>query len=123
MKLTRRQFATALAAAAADPFALYRLVDRAAQRPQRPRSRGPAFVEQHLLRDLQVIEDDGVEVIVPPLHHRIVTARIAVAETRQALAEARRVLERTLASLDQRYTPCPAGLGITVAWGLPYFRR
>src|SRR5207237_1361578 len=31
-------------------------------------------------------------------------------------------LERRLAGLDRRFEPTPAGLGVTVAWGLPYFR-
>ena len=123
MRLTRRQFAAALAVAATDPFALYRLVDRAAHRPTRRASSAPPTAEQHLLRDLAVVQDDGVEVIVPPLHHRVITARVAVAETGAALDDARSTLERTLAELDRDYPPSAAGLGVTVAWGLPYFGR
>ena len=36
---------------------------------------------------------------------------------------ARRDLEDALAELESRYPATPAGLGVTVAWGLPYFRR
>src|SRR6185436_6257828 len=32
-------------------------------------------------------------------------------------------LERALRELEERFPPTPAGLGITVAWGLPYFER
>ena len=32
-------------------------------------------------------------------------------------------LEDALAELESRYPATPAGLGVTVAWGLPYFRR
>ena len=31
-------------------------------------------------------------------------------------------LTATLAELESQYPATPAGLGITVAWGLPYFR-
>jgi hypothetical protein len=62
-----------------------------------------------------------VEVLVPPLHHEIVTARIAVDAA--GLRDARSKLEQVLAALDAEYAATPAGLGVTVAWGLPYFRR
>src|SRR5581483_10766795 len=61
--------------------------------------------------------------VVPPLHHQLVTARVKVGESKKELAAAQQQLEETLAGLEQRYEPSPAGLGITVAWGLPYFRR
>ena len=32
-------------------------------------------------------------------------------------------VENALAGLDRDYEPTPAGLGVTVAWGIPYFRR
>ena len=38
-------------------------------------------------------------------------------------ARRRRQLESVLARLETQFEPTPAGLGITVAWGLPYFRR
>ena len=30
---------------------------------------------------------------------------------------------RVLDGLDRDYAPSPAGLGVTIAWGLPYFHR
>jgi hypothetical protein len=66
------------------------------------------------------VVDNGVEVIVPPLHHRVVTANLRVGETPAALGDARRVFERALAELDDRYA---GSLAVTVAWGTPYFRR
>jgi hypothetical protein len=39
------------------------------------------------------------------------------------LAAAQKRLEKALVSLEKRYPATPAGLGVTVAWGLPYFRR
>src|SRR5919204_6631823 len=69
---------------------------------------------------METITDEGVEVLVPPLHHRVVTAKVRPGtDLRMAQAE----LERRLAGLDRRFEPTPAGLGVTVAWGLPYFRR
>lgn len=123
MKPTRKQFAAALAAAAVDPSALYRLVEHIAQKPTRQGQTGRPPVEQHLLRDVQIVRDDGVEVLVPPLHHRVITARVAVAEQPTSLRGARNTLQKTLVGLEADYSPSAAGLGITVAWGLPYFRR
>jgi hypothetical protein len=124
MRLTRRQFAAALAAAAAiDAVALYELLDRAVDKPNRRGATGPPPTEQHLLDSLEVVRDDGIEVIVPPLHHMVVTARAEFGEGRRAIANAREAFERALASLDSDYPLTAAGLGVTVAWGLPYFRR
>jgi hypothetical protein len=39
------------------------------------------------------------------------------------LAAAQHRLEQALASLERRYPATPSGLGVTVAWGLPYFSR
>jgi hypothetical protein len=58
---------------------------------------------------------------VPPLHHRVLTARVVVA--RPDLLDAQRELEQALAGLERDYAPSPTGLGVTVAWGLPYFSR
>ena len=57
--------------------------------------------------------------LVPPLHHAVVTARVRATDLRKA----RLHLEQALQTLDARYPLTPAGLGVTVAWGLPYFRR
>ena len=123
MKLTRKQFAAALAAAAGDPSALYRLVEHAAEKPTRQDRTGPRLVEQHLLRDVRIVRDDGVEVLVPPLHHRVITAHVAVAEQPASLREARKTLQKALAGLEADYPTSAAGLGVTIAWGLPYFHR
>jgi hypothetical protein len=123
MKLTRKELTAALAAAALDPAGVYRLVEEAAAKPTRQGRTGRPLVEQHLLRDMAIVRDDGVEVIVPPLHHRVITARVAVSEQPASLRDARRTLEKALAGLEADYPSSPAGLGIALAWGLPYFRR
>jgi hypothetical protein len=118
--LTRRSFLAGGAAAALGATGFYQLVDElAGAAPGRPPGR--PLPEQHLLDGIRIVHQDGVAVLVPPLHHEVVTARVAVdsADLRGARVE----LERVLGGLDEDYTPTPAGLGVTVAWGRPYFDR
>jgi hypothetical protein len=74
------------------------------------------------MHGIRIVRDNGVEVVVPPRHHQIVTAMLRVGRDRRALGAARRELEHTLAGLDRRFASTPAGLGTTVAWGRTYFR-
>src|SRR5262245_66545410 len=109
MRLTRRQVVGAAAASVGGAAGIYELVDRLAEKPRRPALTGPRPKEQHVLDGVEVVVDDGVEVLVPPLHHRVVTARVAVDETPAALRDARRAVERTLAALDAESPVPPAG--------------
>jgi hypothetical protein len=122
MKATRRGVIVGAAGAVAGAAGLYGLVDRLTGTPPRPAAspsvRGP---EQHLLDGLVIRQDNGIDVVVPPLHHELVTARVVVDHVDAADAQA--ALEEKLASLDAAYPATPAGLGVTVAWALPYFRR
>jgi hypothetical protein len=122
MRLTRRQLIAGGAVAGLGAAGIYELVDRLGSSPSRPAAEG-LTPEQHLLQGVRIVQDNGVEVVVPPLHHQLVTARVKVAERKQDLQEAQAALEDALAKLDGRYEPTPAGLGVAVAWGLPYFRR
>jgi hypothetical protein len=120
MKLTRRQVLAGAAAGVIGAGGIYELVDQlSGGTPARPD--GALRPEQHLLDGVRVVNSEGVEVLVPPLHHRILTATVAAhpADLRDAQTE----LERTLAGLERDYAPTPAGLGITLAWGIPYFTR
>jgi hypothetical protein len=121
MRLDRRRFLGAAAATALGGAGIYELVDRLAggspARPARTVAGLPA--EQHVLEGVAVDDQAGVEVLVPPLHHAIVTARVRATDLRAA----QRALEDALRELESRYEPTPAGLGVTVAWGLPYFER
>ncbi len=122
MRLTRRQvIAGAAAGAALGTAGIYELVDQLTDSPERPAAPEQLGPEQHLLFGVRTVEDNGVEVLVPPLHHEVVTARVKV--DRSDLRDAQRALEQALAKLDGRFEPTPAGLGVTVAWGLPYFER
>ncbi len=121
-KLDRREFVERAALGAAG---LYALVDSLAAAPARAAVsalKAPSR-EQHLLRGVKVATRDGVEFLVPPLHHQIVTAKLRVESTASALMKAQARLEQALARLDRTYEPTPRGLGVTVAWGEPYFKR
>ena len=116
MRLTRRSFLGGAAAAALGGAGIYELVDRLTPAPRRPAAAGPMPPEQHVF-DLRTVQSEGIEVLVPPLHSEIVTAAIKVDDLRAAQHD----LESALQDLDARYSPDPAGLGVTLAWGLPYF--
>ena len=122
MRLTRKQLVGGAAASALAAAGIYELAERLGAAPPRPLA-AALPPEQHLLEGVRVIRDNRVEVLVPPLHHQVVTATLRVSERPAALSEAQAELERALAGLDRRFQPTPAGLGVTVGWGLPYFRR
>jgi hypothetical protein len=121
--LTRKQLLAGGAAAGLAAGGIYELVDRlGGEAPPRPAA-GTPTEEQHVLQGVRIVEDNDVEVVVPPLHHQLVTATVKAGQTPRDLLDAQRTLEDALAKLERSYPATPAGLGITVAWGLPYFRR
>jgi hypothetical protein len=120
VKLTRRRFLAGGAAAALGAAGVYELVDQlAGNAPKRPAGR--LREEQHLLDGIRIVQQHNVEVLVPPLHHEVLTARVTADPL--SLADAQAHLEEVLAGLEGDYAPTPSGLGITVAWGLPYFEH
>jgi hypothetical protein len=122
MRLTRKQLVGGAAASALAAAGIYELADRLGSAPARVAG-APLLPEQHLLDGIRVVRDNGVEVLVPPLHHQVVTATLRVGERPAELHEARASLEDGLARLERRFENTPAGLGVTVGWGIPYFRR
>jgi hypothetical protein len=122
VSLTRRHLLGSVAAGGLAAAGVYELVDRFTQAPQRT-SAGTLPPEQHLLDGVRMIRDNHVEVLVPPLHHKVVTATLRVGDGATDLHDARVQLEGVLLRLEGQFEPTPVGLGITVAWGLPYFRR
>ena len=123
-EVTRRGFLERAGLAALGATGLYALLDEIAAAPARAAIRSPSLPpEQHLMRGLRTIVDNDVEVLVPPLHHQVVTARLRVDRGRSALTEAQRTLEEVLRRLERRFPPTPGGLGFSVAWGAPYFRE
>jgi hypothetical protein len=118
MRLTRRRFLGGAVAGVAGGAGAYELVDVLTRVPERAVAPHGLTREQHLI-DLGVVHHEGVEVVVPPLHNEVVTATIDATDLRVAQAD----LEAVLLDLDARYAPNPAGVGVTIAWGLPYFER
>jgi hypothetical protein len=117
--LTRRQLLAGAAAGALAAGGIYELVDQlGGETPKRavPLDRPD---EQHLLDSVSVVLDNHVEVVVPPRHHQLVTANVHADDLRAARQE----LSDALDELDRRYDQTPAGLGVTLAYGLPYFER
>ncbi len=122
MKLTRRQALAGAAAGVVGAAGIYELIDQlAGGAPQRAAAAGPVLPEQHLLDGIRVVHSDNVEVLVPPLHHEILTGHVTAG--RGDVQSAQRELEHLLTGLERDYAPTPSGLGVTVAWGLPYFDR
>ena len=119
MRLTRRQVLVGAAASGLGAAGLYELVDRLTSPQSVPRAGGRLHPEQHVLDGLAVVHDNGVAVLVPPLHHALITARVVTDD----LHAAQREFGQALADLERRYVPTPAGIGVTVGWGLPYFQR
>jgi len=121
MKLTRRQAVVGAAAGIVGAGGIYELVDQLTGGAPKRADAAAAFPEQHLLDGIRVVHSNGIEVLVQPLHHEVVTARLTASPS--DLRRAQGELESLLGSLDKDYAPSPAGLGVTVAWGLPYFER
>jgi hypothetical protein len=120
VELTRRQLLAGAGATTLAAVGIYELAERAGRAPSRPvvAARPP---EQHVLGGLRVVTDNNVEVVVPPLHHEMVTFRLPGGGPAD-LRDAQRRLDQALAGLDRDYASTPAGLGMTVGWGMPYFR-
>ena len=124
MRLTRKQLLAGAGAGALGAAGIYELVDRLTPAPKRAAAPAqPLPPEQHVLEGVRSVRDNGIEVLVPPLHHQLVTLELKTATSPKELRSAQDALEHALASLESRYAPTPSGLGITVGWGLPYFRR
>jgi hypothetical protein len=120
MRFTRRRFLGGAAAVAVGGAGIYELVDQLTTgSPSRPAVATQNLPREQHVFDLASVDSEGVEVLVPPLHSEVVTATIAVHDLKTAQHE----LESALQQLDSQYAPDPAGLGVTVAWGLPYFRE
>jgi hypothetical protein len=134
---SRRRFlqgmtGTAFGAALVSP-GIYKMIDTIAKPPARPTVAGiQPIQEQYLLQNEQVINVDpqGVEssngsvaIRVPTLYDDVITARLNVPANANALREAQHHLESVLLDLERQFPPTPSGMGIMVAWGLPYFQR
>jgi hypothetical protein len=136
MGVTRRRFLVGTAQAGGlgtvlGATGIYELVDLFGSRGARAAMAATLPLEQHIMnlkaipvdfKGIQHQNPHSVNVIVPPLHFQMVTAKLNVSGDAASLADAQQTLATVLGQLDQSYDPTtPAGLGVTVAWGLPYF--
>ena len=53
----------------------------------------------------------------------VITATLNVPPNAKALREAQQHLESVILGVERQFPPTPAGMGIAVAWGLPYFSQ
>jgi hypothetical protein len=134
--LSRRRFlqgSVRTLGAALASAGIYELIDTIAQPPERP-----AFAatrpsqEQYIIQNVRIIKDNGsgvnssngtIPVLVHPLHNHVITATLKVPANAKALQEAQQHLESVLLSLEQQFPPTASGVGVLVAWGLPYFHN
>jgi hypothetical protein len=133
---TRRRFlqgtAGTVGAVLATPGGFYKMVDAVAQPPRRSaHDNRPPLQEQYLLQNTRVInlDDSGLQskhgsvaVEVPALYDHVITAKLNVSADAKTLQEAQQHLESVLLDLEREFAPTPTGVGITLAWGLPYFQ-
>lgn len=80
--------------------------------------------EQYLVRNVEVILDNGVTLAIPPLHNDVFTAKLSAKATASlsALKSAQTRLEKALSTVEAPYSDNAAGLTMVIGWGLPYFR-
>ena len=81
MRLTRRRLIGSAGAAALSAAGIYELVDKIGTAPRRRPSPYALPPEQHILDGVRLVLQEGVEVLVPPLHHQVVTAKVGVASS------------------------------------------
>src|SRR3954453_9446477 len=80
--------------------------------------------EQYLIEQLEVIVDNGVTLIIPPIYNDVFTAKLksTTTWTSAALKAAKTRVENALVKVESPYPDTAAGLTIVVGWGLSYFR-
>jgi len=123
MTSTRRDFLRSAGGLALGASGIYGLAETIAAKPARAYATAPRVLlpEQHVLGASRLVRDNGIDVVVPPLHHQVVTAKLRISSTRSALRAAQAELEAALRQVERRYPSPPAGLGVIVGWGLSYF--
>jgi hypothetical protein len=105
---------------------VYDFLDEIVIAPERAEAAGTVrrFQEQYLVRNVEVILDNGVTLAIPPLHNDVFTATLSskISWTTSALKNAQSRLEKALQTVEAPYTDNASGLTIVVGWGLGYFQ-
>src|SRR5260370_30980804 len=134
--LSRRRFlkgSVRTLGAALASAGIYEMIDTIVQPPERPAfAATQPLQEQYIIENVPIIKDNGsgvnssngtIPVIAHPLHNHVITASLKVPANAKALQEPHHHLESVLLGLEQQFPPTPTGLGVLVAWGLPYFHN
>jgi len=80
--------------------------------------------EQYHIDDLEIVTDNNVPVVVPPLYHDVITATLTLNNpSATQLFEAQQHFEQALQYVEDQLPNTPLGLNIVVGWGWPYFRN
>ncbi|MEV6057924.1 hypothetical protein [Streptomyces sp. NPDC052107] len=132
---SRRSFiAAATLGVALTSAGIYEVIDKLITPPERAavEANKPVPPEQYAIPTPRIIMDDGtgvasnngtIPVLIPPLHNHVITATLKIPANAKALQEAQHHLESVIQGLEKRFPPPPIGLGVVVAWGLPYFQH
>ena len=123
-----------LGASLAAPGFFYEMADAIAAPPIRPKAAPKTpLQEQYLLRGhpghqcrrLGLAEQARVrcDPCAAPARSRHHGGAERLGEPQRRYRRRKQHLESVLVDLETRFAPTPAGVGITIAWGLPYFRR
>jgi hypothetical protein len=125
--LTRRAFlrrGAAVSAAAMAGRGVYSVLDQFAAPERASAATLSRPAEQYLVGSAEVILDNGVSVVIPPIYNEVFTARLAPGRSwsKSALVGAQKRLEAALKRVESAQPPTAAGLTFIIAWGLPYFR-
>ncbi|MGV9564234.1 DUF7405 family protein [Streptomyces sp. NPDC003480] len=132
---SRRSFvAGATLGVALTSAGIYEVIDKLVTPPERAAVQAdkPLPPEQYAIPTPRLVMDNGrgvassdgtIPVLIPPLHNHVITATLKVPANAKALQEAQRHLEAVIQAVEKRFPPPPIGLGVVVAWGLPYFQH
>ena len=127
--VSRRTFLKGAATASAAAMAgrgIYSMLDEF-PRPTRAYAATTAYrEEQYLIDNLEVVYDNGVTVIIPPIYNDVFTANLRPQSpwgpwNKANLLQAQQQLENALVTVQGNRPATAAGLTIVVAWGLHYF--
>ena len=105
MRLTRRRFLGGAAAAALGGAGIYELVDQLTAVADAPGRRADALPPEQHVFDLGIVESEGVEVLVPPLHSEVVTATLDGRRPARGAARPRAGAARPRRALPARTRP------------------
>src|SRR5262245_34509801 len=109
-RTSRRAFlkhAAAITAGVVSARGIYGLLDELLAVPLARAANASAALpnEQYLIDGLDLVTDNGVDVIIPPLYHDVVTATLETGTSATALFRAQLRLERALAAVEASYLP------------------